>query len=179
MSGLTHGRPVLMPMGLLYDTPENAAAAIRYLEARGSDVRQIELGEEPDGQYVSPEDYGALFLQFTDAIRRENPALSVGGPGFQSEIDGWNAIPDDAGRTSWVERFLAYMEQKKRSGDFGFFSFEWYSFDDLCRRLPPRSSTTIHLSAELCSVCWTTARLPAFPGLSRIRLLLVRGAAGG
>src|SRR5208337_1151754 len=46
-SGLTHGRPVLMPTGLLYDTPENAAAEIRFLKARGYDIRQIELGEEP------------------------------------------------------------------------------------------------------------------------------------
>ena len=132
-SGLTHGRPVLMPTGLLYDTPENAAAEIRFLKARGYDVRQIELGEEPDGQYVSPEHYAALFIQFTDAIRRENPSLSVGGPGFQSENDGWNAIPDEAGRTSWMKRFMAYMKQKGRSGDFGFFSFEWYPFDDLCK----------------------------------------------
>ena len=135
-SGLTHGRPVLMPTGLLYDTPENAAAEIRFLKARGYDVRQIELGEEPDGQYVSPEHYAALFIQFTDAIRRENPALTLGGPGFQSENDGWNAIPDEAGRTSWMKRFLAYMKQKQRSGDFGFFSFEWYPFDDLCKASP-------------------------------------------
>ncbi len=135
-SGLTHGRPVLMPTGLLYDTPDNAAAEIRFLKARGYDVRQIELGEEPDGQYVSPEHYAALFIQFTDAIQRENPSLSVGGPGFQSEVDGWNAIPDEAGRTSWMKRFLGYMRQRKRGGDFGFFSFEWYPFDDLCQASP-------------------------------------------
>ena len=116
----------------------NAAAEIRFLKARGYDVRQIELGEEPDGQYVSPEHYAALFIQFAEAIRRENPALVMGGPGFQSEVDGWNAIPDDAGRTSWMKRFLGYMEEKKRSGDFGFFSFEWYPFDDLCEDAPSK-----------------------------------------
>jgi len=135
-SGLTRGRPVLMPTGLLYDTPDNAAAEIRFLKARGYDVRQIELGEEPDGQYASPEHYAALFIQFADAIHRENPALVLGGPGFQSEVDGWNAIPDDAGRTSWMGRFLAYLQQKNRGSDFGFFSFEWYPFDDLCEASP-------------------------------------------
>ncbi|MGO9485969.1 MAG: discoidin domain-containing protein [Rhodomicrobium sp.] len=135
-SGLTHGRPVLMPTGLLYDTPENAAAEIRFLKTRGYDIRQIELGEEPDGQYISPEHYAALFIQFADAIHRENPALAVGGPGFQSEVDGWNAIPDDAGRTSWMKRFLGTMNEKKRGSDFGFFSFEWYPFDDLCEDSP-------------------------------------------
>ena len=137
-SVLTRGRPVMMPTGLLYDTPDNAAAEIRFLKARGYDVRQIELGEEPDGQYVSPEHYGALFIQFADAIRRENPALVMGGPGFQSEIDGWNSIPDDAGHTSWMGRFLAYMKKKNRSADFGFFSFEWYPFDDLCKDSPSK-----------------------------------------
>ncbi len=137
-SGLTRGRPVLMPTGLLYDTPDNAAAEIRFLKTRGYDDRQIELGEEPDGQYVSPEHYAALFLQFADAIRRENPSLVLGGPGFQSEVDGWNAIPDNAGRTSWMKRFLAYMNEKNRSSDFGFFSFEWYPFDDLCEDTPSK-----------------------------------------
>ena len=135
-SGLTRGRPVLMPTGLLYDTPENAAAEIRYLKARGYAVRQIELGEEPDGQYVSPEHYAALFIQFADAIRREDPALVMGGPGFQSENDGWNAIPDEVGRTSWMKRFLAHLGQRGRARDFGFFSFEWYPFDDLCEDSP-------------------------------------------
>ena len=180
-SGLTHGRPVLMPTGLLYDTPDNAAAEIRFLKARGYDVRQIELGEEPDGQYASPEHYGALFIQFTDAIRRENPSLSVGGPGFQSENGGWNAIPDEAGRTSWMKRFLAYMKQKKRSGDFGFFSFEWYPFDDLCKASP---------ASQLTGASQAHPRNPAAPSgrrragwhpldHHRIRLLLVRRAARG
>jgi len=137
-SGLTHGRPVLMPAGLLYDTPENAAAEIRFLKARGYDVRQIELGEEPDGQYISPEHYAALFIQFADAIAKENPSLVMGGPGFQSEVDGWNSIPDNAGHTSWMKRFLTYMKEKNRSGDFGFFSFEWYPFDDLCEDSPSK-----------------------------------------
>ncbi len=134
--GLARAGPVLMPTGLLYDTPANAAAEIRFLKERGYDVRQIELGEEPDGQYVSPEHYAALFLQFADAIRRENPSLLLGGPGFQSEVDGWDAIPDNAGSTSWMKRFLAYLKKKSRRGDFGFFSFEWYPFDDLCEDTP-------------------------------------------
>ncbi len=135
-SALTRGRPVMVPAGLLYDTPDNAAAEIRFLNARGYDIRQIELGEEPDGQYISPEHYGALFIQFSDAIRRENPSLTMGGPGFQSEVDGWNSIPDTAGNTSWMKRFLTFMKEKNRVSDFGFFSFEWYPFDDLCEESP-------------------------------------------
>jgi F5/8 type C domain len=137
-SALTRGKPVMIPTGLLYDTPENAAAEIRFLKARGYDVRQIELGEEPDGQYVSPEHYGELFLQFVSAIRAENPSLVMGGPGFQSEVDGWNSIPDEAGRKSWMGRFLDYIGKKNRSADFSFFSFEWYPFDDLCNESPSK-----------------------------------------
>lgn len=136
-SGLAHGKPILMPSGLLYDTPDNAQAEFRFLKSRGYDVRQIELGEEPDGQNISPEHYGALFLQFADAIHKADPGVELGGPGFQSEIDGWNSIPDNEGRTSWMGRFLAYLESRKRRAELGFFSFEWYPFDDLCHEKPP------------------------------------------
>ncbi len=135
-SGLTRGKPVLMPAGLLYDTPENAASEVGYMKGRGYDVRQIELGEEPDGQYVSPEHYGELFVQFADAIHREDSSVVLGGPGFQSEVDGWNSIPDHAGNRSWMKRFLAHLRKRNRSSDFGFFSFEWYPFDDLCEDGP-------------------------------------------
>jgi hypothetical protein len=137
-SGLARGRPIMMPAAILYDTPGNAAAEVRFLKARGYDVRQMELGEEPDGQNISPEHYGALFTQFADAIRKENPSLVLGGPGFQSEVDGWNSIPDNAGKTSWMGRFLSYLKSRGRTRDFGFFSFEWYPFDDLCEAKPPQ-----------------------------------------
>ena len=137
-SGLARGRPILMPAGLLYDTPDNVAAEVHFLKARGYDVRQMELGEEPDGQNISPEHYGALFVQFADAIRKENPGLVLGGPGFQSEVDGWNSIPDNEGKISWMGRFLSYLRSRQRMADLGFFSFEWYPFDDLCEEKPPQ-----------------------------------------
>ncbi len=140
-SALARSRPMLVPTGLLYDTPDNAAAEIRFLKSRGYDIRQVELGEEPDGQNIAPEHYGALFVQFADAIHKANPALVVGGPGFQSEVNGWNSIPDNDGKTSWMGQFLAYLKSRKRSQDFGFFSFEWYPFDDLCKEAPHKQLT--------------------------------------
>lgn len=131
-SPLTRGRPVLMPTGLIYDTPENAAAQIRYMKARGYKFTQIELGEEPDGQNVVPEHYGALFIQFARVIHEVDPTLATGGPGFQSEVDGWNTMIDASGNHSWMNRFIAYLKARGRLGDFGFFTFEWYPFDNMC-----------------------------------------------
>src|SRR6185295_916561 len=82
-SGLTNSLPMLTPVPLLYDTPENAAAEIRYLRSRAYPVERIELGEEPDGQFVSPEHYAALYLQFARAIHTVEPKLQLGGPSFQ------------------------------------------------------------------------------------------------
>ena len=131
-SGLTNGLPMMTPVAVLYDTPDNAAAEIRYLKSKHIPLTQIEIGEEPDGQYLSPEDYGALYLQFADAIHRAAPELKLGGPGFQTDVDAWHFWPDLNGNTSWMNRFLRYMQRRGRMRDFNFFTFEWYPFDDVC-----------------------------------------------
>ncbi len=137
-SGLTNGLPLLTPTGLLYDTPDNAVAEVSYLLAKGYHVERLELGEEPDGQYVTPEDYGALYLQFATALHKIDPKLQLGGPSFQ-EI-----LPDQAERTiklgnsAWLQRFLRYLKKHQRLQDYSFFSFEWYPFDDVCDPVPPQ-----------------------------------------
>jgi hypothetical protein len=131
-SGLTNGLPVLAPVGLLYDTPENAAAEIRFLRKRGYPIQQVEMGEEPDGQRVSPEHEAALYLQFATAIHRVDPTLALGGPSFQNGIV-YSAFDGDQSR-SWITRFLTYLGNHGRLDDFSFLSFEWYPFDNLCQR---------------------------------------------
>ena len=131
-SGLTNGLPTLMAVPLLYDTPENAAAEVRYLKSHGFPVRNVELGEEPEEQFIMPEDYGALFLQWTSALRRANPDLITGGPSLVLLERG--AEPDP----SWMKRFLGYLKARDHVGDFGFFSFEWYPFDDVCAATAPQ-----------------------------------------
>jgi hypothetical protein len=50
-------------------------------------------------------------------------------------VGGWKTIVDEKGEDSWLKRFLAYLREHKRLDDFGFFSFEWYPFDEVCQ--PP------------------------------------------
>jgi hypothetical protein len=129
-SPLAGGLPAMIPVGVLYDTPENAAAEIRYLTARGYPIARVELGEEPDGQYVDGEDYGALYLETYDVLRDLDPKLPMGGPSLQSGLsDTW--LDNDPDR-SWNSHFIRYLKARGRLADLQFFSFEHYPFDDIC-----------------------------------------------
>ena len=121
-------RSVLLPVGIAYDTPENAANLLLYCRRRGFPVGGIELGEEPDGQYLSPEDYGALYVRFARALRRIDPLIKLGGPSFQTATTGWVHWADERGDTSWMRRFLRYLREHHAADTFNFFSFEWYPF---------------------------------------------------
>jgi hypothetical protein len=131
-SGVTRGLPAMVPIAMLYDTPDNAAAEITYLKKRGYPISYVEMGEEADGQYMLPEDYAALYLQWATAIHRVDPALRLGGPSFQGvnkDIEVW---PDANGKVSWTSRFVDYLRQHGRMNDLAFFSFEHYPYDP-CR----------------------------------------------
>jgi len=132
-SGLTNGLPCMMPVAPLYDTPENAVNALRYLKSHGYRFTEVEMGEEPDGQYILPEDYGAFYVQWACAIRKRFPNLKLGGPCFQSSITDVMAWPDASGNRSWMNRFLKYLQAKGHKADFQFFSMEWYPFDNTCQ----------------------------------------------
>ncbi len=131
-SGVTRGLPAMIPIAMLYDTPDNAAAEIAYIEKRGYPISYVEMGEEADGQYMLPEDYAALYLQWATAIHRVDPKLKLGGPSFQGvnrDIEVW---PDVDGKVSWTERFVDYLKKHGRMNDLAFFSFEHYPMDP-CR----------------------------------------------
>ena len=128
-SGITRGLPAIIPVALLYANPEDAAAQMTYIERRKYPVSYIEMGEEADGQYMTPEDYGALYLQFADALHRVDPKLKLGGPSFQGVTEDIKAWPDKHGRTSWFARFLDYLKSHGRLQDLAFMSFEHYPYD--------------------------------------------------
>lgn len=131
-SGVTQGLPAIVPIAMIYDNPENAVAEIQYLEARHYPLSYIEMGEEADGQFISPEDDAALYLQFATALHKFDPHLKLGGPSFEGvnkDIVYW---PDENGKASWLGRFLDYLKQHDRMQDLSFFSFEHYPYDP-CR----------------------------------------------
>jgi F5/8 type C domain len=128
-SGITRGLPAIIPIAMLYSTPEDAAAQMTYIKKRGYPVSYIEMGEEPDGQYMLPEDYGALYLQFASALHRVDPSFKLGGPVFEGVPEDIKAWPDTGGRTSWFGRFLDYLKAHGRLQDLAFMSFEHYPYD--------------------------------------------------
>jgi len=128
-SGVTRGLPAMMPVAMLYETPENAAAEIAYLEARKYPISYVEMGEEADGQYMLPEDYGTLYIQWATALHKVDPNLKLGGPSFTGENKDIEVWPDANGKVSWLGRFLDYLRQHGRLNDLAFFSFEHYPYD--------------------------------------------------
>jgi len=134
-SGLSGGErarlPAMLPVSLFYGTPENAVAEVKFMRSRGYPVHYLEMGEEPDGQYLAPEDYGALYIRFADALHRYDPTLKLGGPCYQGMT--WTAMswPDETGSWLWTLRFIRYLKSHHKLDELGFWSTESYFFDDI------------------------------------------------
>jgi hypothetical protein len=128
-SGLTNSLPAMIPVTLLYGTPEDSAAQIAYVEKRGYPISFIEMGEEPDGKHAMPEDYGALYIQWAKAIHKVDPRLKLGGPIFEGVNEDIRVWPDAQGRTSWMGRFVSYLKDHGHLPDLAFVSFEHYPFE--------------------------------------------------
>ena len=129
--GLTANQPALMPAALLYDTHENVLSLIQYLKTKDYPVQEMEMGEEPEGQLISPTDYSALYYQLGMNIRKIFPDIRIGGPGFAS----LSATIDDSTtftESKWTKHFLNYLRDHNSMKLFNFFSFEWYPFDNIC-----------------------------------------------
>ena len=128
-SGLTNNLPAMIPVTMLYGTPDDAAAQIAYIERRGYRIGYVEMGEEPDGKHAMPEDYGALYVQWAAAIHKVDPRLKLGGPVFEGVNEDIRVWPDAQGRVSWMGRFVDYLKAHGRLSDLSFVSFEHYPFE--------------------------------------------------
>ncbi len=128
-SGVTRKLPAMIPIAMIYGTPEDAAAEIAYLEKRGYAISYVEMGEEADGHYTPPEDYAALYVQFAEALHKVDSKLKLGGPiftGVNKDIETW---PDAQGQTSWTRRFVNYLKAHGKLEELAFFSFEHYPIE--------------------------------------------------
>ena len=128
-SGITRSLPAIVPVAMLYSTPEDAAAQMSYIKKRGYPVLYVEMGEEPDGQYMMPEDYAALYLQFATALHRVDPGFKLGGPVFEGVTEDIKVWPNAQGGNSWLGRFVNYLKARDRLQDLAFMSFEHYPYD--------------------------------------------------
>jgi hypothetical protein len=128
-SGITRGLPTMIPIAMIYSTPQDAAAELTYLEKRGYPISYVEMGEEPDGHYTVPEDYAELYLQFAAALHRVDPQLKLGGPIFTGQNEDIQTWPDAVGNVSWTNRFINYLRARGKLSELAFFSFEHYPVD--------------------------------------------------
>jgi hypothetical protein len=135
-SKLANHLPVLVPVGALYNTPDNAVAEIRYLLARKYLLEGVELGEEPDGQWTSPEDFAALYVATARQLRSLSSQVKLGGPSLQNFDGHLLTWPDKSGNRFWMNRFLRAL--RAAQSPFDFFSFEYYPFDDVCSDAAPQ-----------------------------------------
>ena len=129
--GITRGLPLMLAVPVFYDTPENALALVQYAQGKNLPVARYELGEEPDGQRVAPEDFGALYAESARSIRRIAPKAVLGGPSFVTVDVDRN---DDTYRFDhrwWIRDFRHELARQGQRQNYQFLSFEWYPFDDV------------------------------------------------
>ncbi len=128
-SGYTNHLPAMIPIALAYATPEDSAAEIAYVEKRGYPISYVEMSEEPDGAFMLPEDYAALYVQWAAALHKVDPKLKLGGPIFTGENTDIKTWSDAQGRTSWLGRFIDYLKTHGKIEDLAFVSYEHYPLD--------------------------------------------------
>jgi hypothetical protein len=87
------------------------------------------MGEEADGQFMLPEDYAALYIQWATAIHRVDPKLKLGGPVFQGVNQDIEVWPNAEGKASWLGRLFDYLKSHGRISDLAFMSFEHYPLE--------------------------------------------------
>jgi len=127
--GYTRGLPAMIPIAMIYSTPEDSTAEIAYIEKRGYPISYVEMGEEPDGHYTPPEDYAALYIQWAAALHKLDSKLKLGGPIFTGQNKDIETWPDAQGEVSWTKRFIHYLKAHGRLSDLAFFSFEHYPME--------------------------------------------------
>jgi hypothetical protein len=140
--GLTNGQPAMLPVGLLYDSPENMTSLLHYVLNKHYPVSDWEMGEEPEGQLIHPNDYGALYIQWAKALKQIKPDIRLGGPCFAALAKDKEYGDDYTfSEREWTSGFIQYLKAHNSIDAFNFFSTEWYPFDDICAPPGPQLKT--------------------------------------
>ena len=82
-SGLTRGLPAMIPVAMLYSTPEDAAAADRLFEEARISISYIEMGEEPDGSTLRRKTTQPCICNGRPRCIRLIPTLNSAGPSLK------------------------------------------------------------------------------------------------
>jgi hypothetical protein len=166
--GITRGLPLMLPIPVLYDTPENGSALAEYAQCAGVPVSRLELGEEPDGQRVDPRDVALLYGEVADRLRKVVPSSLLGGPSFVTADTGLYFGMD---HRWWIREFRDELRRHGEEKNFRFLSFEWYPFDDVDvpegRQLPAASEmlrrALVQLHGEHVPLVLSEFNYSAFP----------------
>ena len=128
--GLLSPTRMTLPLGVLYDTPQDALAELSYFRRFGLRPREIELGEEPEGQQTDPEVFARLYAQLAARLASVRSGAKLIGPSLINVLAGTRL--DDDPEHSWTRRMLAALRVQAPSGSLAAFSLEHYPDDDLC-----------------------------------------------
>ena len=109
-TGLAGSGSVMVPVGVLYDTPENALAELQYFKNAGVTIDQVELGEEPDGQLVYSRRLRRTLCRVCRLIKSR----------FLGDDGGWPQSGERCLRylaglehdQSWTSQFLKYLRAR-------------------------------------------------------------------
>ncbi len=162
-SGLPNDQPAMMPLAVLYDTPENMEAFVHYLLSKHYPVEELEMGEEPEGQLMTPEDYACLYAQWATPIKKIAPQMKLGGPCFAYLSPEEDLDEESFTEGAWTSHFLNYLRAHNSIDNFNFFSFEWYPFDEICESSAPQLAIAPHMLADALSVFKTRILPPNTP----------------
>src|SRR5438045_1798680 len=95
------------------------------------------MGEEPEGQLISPVDYASLYYQWGTLLKQIMPKIKFGGPGFATLAFTEQDV-NSFSEGKWTAIFLNYLKKHNSIDLFNFFTFEWYPFDNLCEPTAPQ-----------------------------------------
>jgi hypothetical protein len=130
-SELTNHLPILVPVGVCTTRRRTQWAEIKYLLRQGYTLEGIDLGEEPDGQWIShprimPPLYAGVARQTFSALLDPNLEDRV------CKILTSSCSHGPIRRAIVLDEPVSEITFVQQDVRFDFFSFEFYPFDDIC-----------------------------------------------